>query len=119
MKRILFVLVILLSISTYAQTRYLDAYYATFFDGYGNYVSSNAVSDITFKLTDHSLIIGGGTTFRFYGGVTVMPSGTRSSMARPDDGSGDCRIAILKTGNHTSTIKISWTNLIVVYKCRD
>jgi hypothetical protein len=63
--------------------------------------------------------MGGGITFWFYGGTSISPNGTYSSMARPDDGSGNCRIAILKTGSHMTTIKISWSNLIAVYKCRD
>jgi hypothetical protein len=119
MKHILFALFIFISISAYTQTRYLDAYYVTFYDGYGNFVESNYVNDITFKLSDTNLIMGGGITFWFYGGTSISPNGTYSSMARPDDGSGNCRVAVLKTGSHTSTIKISWSNLVAVYKCRD
>lgn len=107
---------ICISISTYAQT-YLDAYHVTFYDGQGNYLESNQVTDITFKLSDTNLIMGGGITFWFYGDNYTNSTGT-STYARPDDGSGNCVIAFVKKGPHLMAISIAWSNLRAIYMCR-
>jgi len=121
MKRVLFALFIFISISAYAQTYsdayYLDAYYVTLHDSRGN-INSNDVN-ITFRLTEDKLIMVGGITFKFYGGTSLSQDGIFSSMAKPNNGSGNCRVEIQKTGFHMTTIKISWANLVAVYECRD
>lgn len=112
--------VLALTFNMQAQTRYFQAYQVQFYDGNFNLLESNYCDKII-KISDsnHTLIIGGGMAFQFYGLVNIEYDNTISQMARPDDGSDDCRIFLKATSSNTTRITIMWTNMIVVYNCKN
>ena len=119
-KFLVIIYILALVVNIQAQTKYFQAYQVEFYDGNYNLIETN-YCDKVIKVSDtnHTLIIGGSMAFNFYGPVQKESGNVLSQMARPDDGSGDCRIYMKATSSNTTRFTIMWTNMSVAYNCRN
>jgi hypothetical protein len=114
MKKLFLFLLVLITVEASAQI-YFYGEKAEFYDGNGNYVSSQSLNTVA-VLTDEKLVIGN-LTFYFYGNTTSSGN-TTTSMATPDDGSGNCKVSITIKTKTKATIKLKWSNITSVLYMR-
>jgi len=117
---IILIFALTLVVNIHSQTRYFQAYRVQFYDGNFNLIETS-YCDKVIKISDnnHTVIIGGSIAFQLFGQITKIGGNTVSQMARPDDGSDNCRVIIASTSRTTTRISFVWTNMTVAYDCRN
>jgi len=111
MRNLFLFLLLLVSVEVSAQI-YFYTEKMEFYDGYGNYSSTKYPANHVSVLTDEKLVVGD-MTFYFYG-QTTSSGYTTTSMARPDDGSGNCKVIITIKTKTSATIKLKWSNISTI-----